>query len=179
MKATSAASPNMSDAGSHQPLVPPSQAKDSGSPNTGMAPEMIRASPRAAIIMPSVTINGGIRPLAVSMPLTKPQPRPTPVPSRMPGMTGRPKFTMAMQPATPPSAATLPTDRSIPAVRITTNWPSDRIPTTAVRCITFWRFSEDRNSSDASASTTHNAARMKIGECFAMKLPMSLDYPRG
>jgi hypothetical protein len=68
--------------------------------------------------MPSVAMNGGKPMRVTNKPLNAPQIAPTTTPPSMPIGTGTPAFT-SIAAATPDSASTDPTDKSIPPVMIT------------------------------------------------------------
>ena len=72
-------------------------------------------------------MNGGSLPYATSAPLNTPIAAPAARPARIATGIGTPltSSSAVMQPVSP---STEPTDRSMPAVRITSSWPTAMIP---------------------------------------------------
>ena len=97
--------------------------KLSGRPKIGVPPVKIRASALYNDSPPNVTMNGCNPPHAISAPLTKPQNAPLAKANTMATGTGTPATSIAAA-STPDSAATGPTDRSIPPEMITSVIPS-------------------------------------------------------
>ena len=97
-------------------------------------------SANAMFSVPSVTMNGGSRTSVTRPPFSTPKPRQVRIPSRSAGRAGTPLTTASFVITIWPSAMTVPTERSIPAVRITSVWPIARTPTTIVCCSTSERF---------------------------------------
>ena len=75
--------------------------------------------------MPSVAMNGGKPMRVTNTPFNAPQIAPTTIPPSMPSGTGTPALT-SIAAATPESASTDPTDKSMPPVMITHVAPNPR-----------------------------------------------------
>ena len=90
----------------------------------------MNVNPRATPSMPRVAMNGGSCIRVTSTPLMSPTAAPTRIPTTTPSRIGRPAWDTAIVPSTPESPATEPTERSIPAVRMTSVWPTAMIATT-------------------------------------------------
>ena len=114
------------------------ERNDSGYPEIGRPSESMSADPRATLIMPSVAMNGGRRPIVISAPFPRPQARPTTRPTAAAAAIGSPA-SCAVPSATPASATIEPTDRSMPPVRITNVIPTATIPMNALCSTTLTR----------------------------------------
>ena len=103
--------------------LPPMSMTDCGMPNFGRPSESRSASPRAMLSVASVTMNGcGTRPYTKITPFTVPTA--SPVASIAPMTSGPPwPSWKTSAPTTVARASVLPTDRSMPRVRITSSWP--------------------------------------------------------
>ena len=95
-------------------------------------------APRAAIIIASVTMNGGRRTFAIRTPFVSPSAVAAPTPATSEAIIPLADTFAATTPAT---ATREPTDRSIPPVRITTVIPSATSPSMLFCRSTFSRFS--------------------------------------
>ena len=97
----------------------------------GNPPQITSASPRATFIMPSVGMNGcGRCSLVSSKPLTLPSAPPIPSAASTASAGGTPAFSSNAT-NTQLSPRMEPTDRSMPAVIITTSCPSESSALTA------------------------------------------------
>ncbi len=103
------------------------------------APEIINVMPLAHIIMPRVAMKGGSLPLVIRMPFISPHKAPQVMPSIKPMETVSAGWKFALcidfinrQALMLAKAATLPTERSMPAVIMTSNSPRHIIPMTEV-----------------------------------------------
>ena len=95
-------------------------------------------SAKAMFSVPSVTMKGGRRILVTSPPLRAPKAAHTASPSRIARNGLRPETTASLAITTAPRAMTAPSERSMPAVRMTSVWPMARVPTT----MTCWTISD-------------------------------------
>ncbi len=124
--------------------------------DTGLPPLITSARPRAAVIMPSVTMNGATRPLVMTQPLTAPQPAPASTP-RSTGTASGYCCGWAKQAATTPVSATSePSDRSTPPVSSTKVTPTARMPLMEICRTRLTRFGTVRKIGLA----TYNAAQI-------------------
>src|SRR2546430_677473 len=114
--------------------------------------------PRAMPSMPSVTMNGGRLAYATRAPLTSPAATATASPARIASGIGTPwkSSSAATQPDSP---STDPTDRSIPAVRMTSSWPIAMMPKMATWRARLDRLLAVRNWSDPSVSAPNRISR--------------------
>src|ERR671916_248155 len=151
-------------ANSHSRFGTPSRSPLAMSPNpdgrgcTVLASVSTSTTPRAMPSMPSVAMNGGRLTAATSRPLMTPHRTPTPSPARM--ATGIPaprtSSSAAIAPARP---STEPTDRSMPAVRMTSSWPTAMIPKIATCRARLDRLLPVRNSSEAIVIAPNSTSR--------------------
>ncbi len=81
------------------------------------------AAPRTTSSIASVTTNGGTRTRVTMSPLIAPTTRPTPNPTPTPAQVPQPCTSVSAH-STPDNPTTDPTDKSIPAVRITNVIPA-------------------------------------------------------
>ena len=111
--------------------------------DTGMPPVNHFAKPRAATIVPSVAINGGMAVNAISEPFSMPINKPTVMPARIGHITGRSvsagntargkSDTCArLAETTAVAATTEPEERSMPLVMMTMFTPTAMMPTTDI-----------------------------------------------
>src|SRR5207245_9996113 len=114
-------------------------------------------APRAADIIDSVTTEGGRRILPMQQPFTSPASVPTPIPARMPDAV--PWLLTTLAETTLTSAATEPTERSIPAVRITIVCPHATRPVEAIWRLMLARFESCVN---VGFKTPKMTARVRI-----------------
>src|SRR3954452_561157 len=133
-------------------------ANESGSGCTVLASVRTSTTPRAIPSMPSVTMNGGSLPYATSEPLKTPIAAPAAMPTRIAGTIPVP-CTSSSAVIAPVRPSTDPTDRSMPAVRMTSSWPTAMIPKTATCRARFARLSPVRNSVDASVMPPNRTSR--------------------
>ncbi len=94
-------------------------------------------------------MNGAIPAHAMSVPLINPASAPTNTAPAIAGITGSPRSDISFAPITPARAATEPTDRSMPAVMITSVIPIAMIAVTAVCAPTLNKLLEVRKSGEA------------------------------
>ena len=118
--------------------VRPKKSSSFGSPVNVMSLEIVCVSAKAMLSVPSVTMKGGSRTPVTSPPCKTPKPTHVRIPNRSAGSAGTPFATASLVMMIWPSAITVPTERSIPAVRMTRVWPIASTPTTRI-C---WRTSE-------------------------------------
>ena len=102
-------------------------------------------------------MNAGTRSIVTAAPLIAPVIRPTTRPVSTASGSGRPRTRRSAQ-ITPESPTTEPTERSMPAVRMTNVIPAARMAVNAFWRSTFDRFAGVKNESVASARTTHSSA---------------------
>src|SRR3954447_24983164 len=133
-------------------------ANESGSGWTVLASVSTSTTPRAMPSMPSVTMNGGSLPYATSEPLKTPIAVPAAMPTRIAGTTPVPCTSISAVIA-PVRPRTEPTDRSMPAVRITSSWPTAMMPNTATWRARFAMLSPVRNSLEASVMPPNRTSR--------------------
>ena len=88
--------------------------------------------------VPSVTMNGGSFRRVISAPLSRPQAVPTPKPSSSASGPGRPGSVPSLAITIDDRTMIAPTERSMPAVRMTSVWAMPSVPTT----ITCWTISD-------------------------------------
>src|SRR5450830_184163 len=121
--------------------------------NTVLSSASKRARPRMAVSAPRVTINGGKRMNAINPPLTRPSNRPKPIPAAIPNMPNCGDIE-ACNATTAEAARIAPTDRSMPAVRITKVMPAASTTLTEACCVMIDRFCTVRKFSLARAKPT-------------------------
>ena len=97
--------------------------------------------------VPSVTMNAGRRSAVTSPPFSIPNATHVRMPSASAGSGAMPFSIASFVITIWPSAITVPTERSMPAVRITSVWPIARTPTTITCWSTSERFWTSRNRS--------------------------------
>ena len=136
----------------------------SGSPNTATAFVETSSAPRATLSMPSVAMNGAIPVSVMSSPLPTPADRADGRPDMIAGMIRNLLLAIICAPKTPASAATAPTDRSIPAVMMTSVMPMAMIAVTAIWAPTLNRLSDVRNDDDANDRYEDDDQRARRGE---------------
>src|SRR5262245_61961353 len=116
-------------------------------------------TPRAIPSMPSVTMNGGRLAYETSAPFTRPAATASTMPPRIATGMGTPWMSNSAV-AHPDRPSTDPTDRSMPAVRITSSWPTAMMPKMATwrarlaRLLPVRNWSETRVSAPNSTSNT-------------------------
>ena len=110
--------------------VEPNQFTE-GAVAIGEPSEMTKVAPRAIDIIASVAIKEGILPYAVAMPQIAPAARPVSKPIMSDNHPGRLRSVKKDAETIAPSAATEPTERSMPAVMMTKVMPKAKIATVA------------------------------------------------
>ena len=106
--------------GSQHTTPAPKKAKHSGRLKMGRPEVMIKARPRAMLIMAREAMKGGMRILLATMaPLRNPQPRPDNSPRPQESMSPISRSFKHRPVITPAKATTDPTERSMPPVKIT------------------------------------------------------------
>jgi hypothetical protein len=105
-------------------------------------------SANAMFRVPSVTMKGGSRSEVTSAPLANPKAIVTRRPSRTASSGWSPDSTASLVMTMLPRAITAPLERSIPAVRMISVWPTARVPTTMTCCTISEKFRPLRNWSD-------------------------------
>ena len=100
--------------------------------------EYQRLSAKKMFSVPSVTMNGGSRSRVTSAPLSRPQAVPTPKPSSSASRPGSPWSAASLAITIEDRTMIAPTERSMPAVRMTSVWAMPSVPTT----ITCWTISD-------------------------------------
>ena len=118
-------------------------------------------SANAMLSVPSVTMNAGNPTSVTRPPFSTPKATQVRIPSAI-ASSGDMPFSMASFVITTcPSAITVPTERSIPAVRITSVWPIASTPTTITCCSTSERFwaSQEAIGLDREEGHRQHAAR--------------------
>src|SRR5471032_1912223 len=123
--------------------------------NTVLSSANNRARPRMAVSAPRVTINGGRRMKAISPPLTSPSNRPKPIPAAIPNMPNCGDIE-ACNATTADAARIAPTDKSMPAVRITKVMPAASTTFTEACWVMIDRFCTVRKFSLARANHTNS-----------------------
>ncbi len=118
----------MTDTGTGPTERSPTQPKEAGSPNIGFASVKTYPRPLAAFIIASVAIKGGTFKTDTNNPLMLPQIPPTTtdaatITHKLSPMPASGNSLMQAAAAIPASAATEPTDKSIPSERITNVMP--------------------------------------------------------
>ncbi len=93
---------------------------------------MMKTRPRPTDIVPNVAMNGGIRATVTSSPFNSPASAPTPIATAVAAQIEKPRSRTTIAPNTPASAATDPTDRSMPFVMMTIVWAVAMMAITAV-----------------------------------------------
>ena len=88
------------------------------------------ARPRPITIMPSVMMKGGSRPSVMPAPLTAPSATPMASPASMTSGIGMPASSSIAE-TTAATATIEPTERSMPAVRMTKVMPTETMPNSA------------------------------------------------
>src|SRR5207302_4979103 len=129
---------------------PPSQSNAGPRSLIGRPPVYTSVAPRAIVSIARVTMNGATRPLATARPFTTPNPAPAASPARRLNANGTPPFSAPAMIA-PARASSEPTDRSIPAVRMTKVIPAAMIALMETCRATLSRFSAVRNEGESSA----------------------------
>lgn len=135
--------------GSQPPSVSPRCETESGK-GIGEPCEITRDRPRATDSMASVAMNDGSLPYETRKPLTRPQAMPVAMARTTASTTGTPCEVALHASTVADSAATEPTDRSMPAETITKVTPKARIAVTAAWTPTFSRLSAVRKSPDSA-----------------------------
>ena len=107
----------------------PNNLNDSSVAKTACPSLETKVRPRAALNMPRVAIKGFRLATETRNPFISPVATPVSTPTRMARKGGKPRLTIDDTPMIPASAATEPTERSIPAVIMTSVMPT---PMTAV-----------------------------------------------
>lgn len=150
--------------GSQPPSVSPSTETEPGK-SIGFPWEMTRDRPRAMESIARVAMNGGSLPYETRAPLTKPQAMPVAMARTSASQTGSPSEVADQARTVAESAATEPTDRSMPAETMTKVTPNARIAVTAACTPTFSRFwvvRKSPESSDIATSSTTRALRAPL-----------------
>src|SRR6218665_3885906 len=114
--------------------VPPSRVMPSGMSVMVCASEYNCVIANAMFIVPSVTMNGGSAILVTNRPLTRPNSTVTAMPLAMASGADRSWLAAILVITMLPSDITMPQDRSMPAVRITSVWTIAITPTTITCC---------------------------------------------
>ena len=127
--------------------VRPQNTSSLGNPVNVRSFERMCVRAKAMFSVPSVTMNGGSRTPVTSPPVKTPKPTQVRMPSRSAGSAGTPLSTASFVMITCPSAMTVPTERSMPAVRITSVCPIARTPTIITCCNTSEKFCAWKNRS--------------------------------
>ena len=127
---------------------------DASKPEIGRPSVNISAAPRATLIMPSVMMNGGRRPSAITSPLASPHAAPTASAAPTAAGAGQPAFNAAAS-TTPENATSDPTERSIPPDTMTNVMPTATIALMEVCSITFNAFETVRKCGVSAHSSTH------------------------
>ena len=130
----------------------------------------------AMLSVPSVTMKGGSLIRVTSRPLTRPNSAVTPMPHRIASGAGSPSSTASLVITMPPSAMTMPHDRSMPAVRMISVWPIAMTPTTMTCCRTSEKFSPVRKRSLWVAKKTQASSRAMKGP--SVPIGGSLSFQR-
>ena len=120
---------------------------------TVCAPEYSCVAANAMFMVPSVTMNDGRRMRVTSRPLTSPNSAVTPMPHPIASTGGMPSVVAKRVITMPPSAISMPHDRSMPPVRITSVWPMAITPTTATCCRISEKFSPLKKRSVVAPKT--------------------------
>ena len=122
------------------PTRPVANTRNAASkPETGRPSVNSSAAPRAMLIVPSVTMNGGRPPQLINAPFPRPQTPPASSASVSASAIGWPPCSEL--PSTTPASATIdPTERSIPPERITNVMPTATIALMLVCSTTLTRF---------------------------------------
>src|SRR5438270_11175637 len=120
--------------------------------------------------VPSVTMNGSMRPLVISRPCARPNRQPSTTANAMPASTTatgdarRPASAFIMRITQPAiSAAIEPTDRSMPPLMMTKHMPTAMIPMKAVRVSTFIALSQVAKSPLSSVPAMHSSTSPTSG----------------
>ena len=113
--------------------------------------------------VPSVTMNAGNRRAVTSPPFRIPKPTHVRIPSAIAGSAGTPFATASFVITIWPSAITVPHERSMPAVRITSVWPIASTPVTITCCSTSERFWPCRNWPDLALKNAIARSRATSG----------------
>ena len=100
----------------------------------GRVPEMTSDRPFRISIIPSVAMKGGIFILAMNVPEQRPQNAPAPIAAITPIGSGRPRFVSTTPAMTAQKVMSVPTERSIPPVMMTSVAATARTPLTEVAC---------------------------------------------
>src|SRR6185503_12580679 len=135
--------------------------------------------------VPSVTMKGGSLMRVTSRPLAKPNSVVTAIPASTASGGATPRSVANLVITMPPSAITMPHDKSMPAVRITSVWPIAMTPTTITCCSTSDRLPPVRKRSLCEAKKAHAASSARNGpsvpsggsRCFNTGLAPSLLSP--
>jgi hypothetical protein len=122
-------------------------------PAIGTPPVMACTRPRAIERLARVTMNGGTENFAISSPLNSPTAAPAASAPRMTTVEDWP-WAPSQAPVTPARPITDPTERSIPAVRMTSDAPIAAMATKAKLRDTSVRFEVLRNSLVVKVSAT-------------------------
>src|SRR6218665_1040664 len=127
--------------------VPPSRVMPSGMSVMVCASEYNCVIANAMFIVPSVTMNGGSAILVTNRPLTRPNSTVTAMPQAIASGADRSWLAAILVITMLPSAITMPQDRSMPAVRITSVWPIAITATTMTCCRISEKFCADKKRS--------------------------------
>src|SRR5215217_6674388 len=153
--ATNTAAINSTGTGTPSTRFLPKNPKLAGRLPIERPPVAINARPRQIVSIAKVVTNGGTRNWATITPFTSPTKAPIARATNAPRITPVVfAFWLASIAATTPhSAATEPTDRSMPPVKITAVIPTERIPVIAMLNATLIRFGTERNCGAMMAKT--------------------------
>src|SRR6218665_2213743 len=127
--------------------VPPSRVMPSGMSVMVCASEYNCVIANAMFIVPSVTMNGGSAILVTNRPLTRPNSTVTAMPQAIASGADRSWLAAILVITMLPSAITMPQDRSMPAVRITSVWPIAITATTMTCCRISEKFCAEKKRS--------------------------------
>src|SRR3569833_3318636 len=118
---------------------------------------------KAMFSVPSVTMNAGSRAIVTRPPLSAPNAAHTATPRRISSGAGTSPPTARRVFTIVPNAITAPLVRSMPAVRITTVWPTASVPTSITCWTTRDRLPPVRNRSVLSEKNTQASRRATRG----------------
>src|SRR5439155_9134876 len=144
--------------GTRSTSVSAMERKVSEKPEMGRPCVNRSAAPRAMLIMPSVAMNGGRRPIEIKTPLPIPHTRPTDNPIVNASGIDRPAARL-LAITTPENARTEPTDRSIPAVIITNVIPAATTAIIEVCSAILSRFETVRKYGERIQRTKHRPSK--------------------
>ena len=157
--------------------VRPKKSSSLGSPGKVRSFETMCVKANAMLSVPSVTMKAGSRTSVTRAPFRAPKATQVRIPREIARSGDMPLLTANFVITTCPSAITVPTERSIPAVRITSVCPIASTPTTITCCITSDRFWASRKRSDLTEKKAIASTRAMSGPTVGVVSTLTANCP--